>query len=154
MLQRVTSHVFFSESQALSDSDADAPEPPAKACKHNHPKVDSLVSILKLSDSECEEGEPEEIDFDIKDPCTACGEPFLRDVPRDQALRMAEVFSGSGVLAEEMSALGFVTRSIDFATGGDKHDTSQWEKVAHLLWSFFLSWLRVIYLFFAARTST
>ena len=133
MLQRPTSQVFFSETQALSDSDPDAPEPPAKVCKHDHKKADPIISILTLSDSDHEEGEPEEMDFDIKDPCTACGEPFLRDVPRDQALRMAEVFSGSGVLAEEMSALGFVTRSIDFATGGDAHDISQWEKVAHLL---------------------
>ena len=52
---------------------------------------------------------------------------------------MAEIFSGSGILAEEMSTLGFVTMSVDYITGGATHDISNKETVTqHMLGVIFI----------------
>ncbi|CAK9095039.1 unnamed protein product [Durusdinium trenchii] len=52
-------------------------------------------------------------------------EDQLEDDVRGRALKMAEIFSGSGVLAKEMEGLGFSVRLVDYQTGGEAHDISQ-----------------------------
>ena len=134
---------MFLDSQALTDSEPEV-SPPKKAPKFmngNFTRKQSfletaksiLVKDLSDSDGDWEEPSPSDIQIVPKDPVTACKEPFLDNVPRDRAFMMAEIFSGSGILAEEMSALGFVTRSVDYMTGGADHDISVETKVAQKL---------------------
>lgn len=127
----------------LSDSDTGASPPHKKQCagldrKFSFLETAKSILIQNLSDSECED-EPWEVEIEPKDPITACKEPFLDHVQRDRAFRMAEIFSGSGILAEEMSTLGFVTMSVDYITGGATHDISNKETVTqHMLGVIFI----------------
>ena len=104
-------------SQVLSDSDVDA-ERPLKI-----PKMPDTHDQGQLSDSD--DGEIKLI-YTPTDPVEACLDimPGLRDVPRDNPLKMAEVFSGCGALADAMSHRGFPTWTVDFKTGGAAHDLS------------------------------
>ena len=130
------------DSQQLTDSDAE-PSPPSKIAKMDPSakshvlspfKGKSLLTLKDLSDSDNEDEEPSDIEIAPKDPVEACkvAFPILEETPRDRAFRMAEVFSGSGILSEEMSALGFVTRNYDYLTGGSDHDVSDALKATNL----------------------
>ena len=126
----------FGESQALTDSDGDVDFPPKKVAKIPMPaspcKAHIPITFQDLSDSDCEAEGPSDIEKEPLDPIVACKQPFLDGIARDRAFRMAEIFAGCGILAEEMSALGFVTRSVDFMTGGAEHDLSLEKNAPHL----------------------
>ena len=104
-------------SQVLSDSDLEA-ERPLKI-----PKVPDTQDKGQLSDSD--DGEIKLV-YTPTDPVEACLDvmPGLRDVPRDNPLKMAEVFAGCGALSHAMGHRGFPTWTVDFKIGGEAHDFS------------------------------
>lgn len=104
----------------LSDSDAEVNVPPPKM-----PRMMAASAPHDLSDSE-DDGAGIKLVRPEIDPVDAHLDlmPGLRDVARDQPLKMAEVFAGCGALSEAMGTRGFPTWSIDYAIGGSKHDFS------------------------------
>ena len=123
------------DGQLLTDSDVDVAPPPKMARLKS--KVFSNCVLQNLSDSDGEEP------YDIEPPVSHEGSHVeIREV-RGRALKMAEIFSGSGVLAKKMEGLGFSVRLVDYQTGGEAHDISQETIVS---WPLFFCFLYFLFL--------
>lgn len=112
----------------LSDSDAEGSSvQPSKMPRTDMNIMQPMPKPMldELSDSD-HDGEDLTLVHTPVDPVEARLDimPGLRDVGRDNPLKMAEVFAGCGALSEAMSARGFPTWSIDYAIGGENHDFS------------------------------